>query len=167
MTTDRLISEPGWDDEAPAAVFAVVVRAAELAANGRADAASNVVADAVSESAWLRIAAVRTLAGLLAGPDAAARFDKLRADVHELATATGASDEQARLSLTSIALAEAYERGAIGRCNELTDMAEFPDLDVAYAAAVICGHVVAYLADGHTDAVFAALRRRHGLEGTP
>ena len=160
-------TEPGWDAEAPAAAFAVVVRAAELAAHGHAEAASNVMADAASEPAWLRIAAVRTLAGLLAGPDAATRFDKLRADVHELATATNAPDEQARLSLASIALAEAYERGAIGRCNELTSMAEFPDLDVAYAAAVISGHIVAYLSDGHTDAVFAVLRRRHGLEGAP
>ncbi|CKI51676.1 hypothetical protein LTT02_21875 [Mycolicibacterium smegmatis] len=160
-------TEPGWDDEAPAAVFAVVVRAAELAANGLADAASNVMADSASESAWLRIAAVRTLAGLLAGPDAAVRFDKLRADVHALATATGAPDEQARLSLAAIALAEAYERGAIGRCNELMSMAEFADLDIAHAAAVIAGHVVAYLAGDQSGALFAVLRRRHGLEGAP
>ncbi|MBB2770551.1 UNVERIFIED_ORG: hypothetical protein GGE11_001446 [Mycolicibacterium obuense] len=161
-TVDHL---PDWHAEAPRAVFAVVIRAAEHGAHGRADAASVVMAEADQSAGWLAVAAVRTLAGLLAGPGATARFDRLRADMHELATATGAPDEQARLSLAAIALAEAYERGAIGRCHELTSMSEFAALDIAHAAAVIAGHVVAYVAGDHAAEVFAALRRRHGLEG--
>ena len=61
----------------------------------------------------------------------------LRDDVHAIAAETGAPDEQVRLSLTAIALAQAYERGAIGRCNELVGNSEFPDRDTAHAAAVL------------------------------
>lgn len=156
-----------WHTAAPSDAFAAVIRAAEYAADGRADAASVVMAESPADPVWLAVAAVRTLASLLAGPDAAARFDKLRADVHELATATGAPDEQARLSLAAVALAEAFERCAIGRCDELVSMSEFADVEIAHAAAVIAGHVVAYLAGDQTGAVFAMLRQRHGVDSAP
>ena len=93
-------------------------------------------------------------------------LDKLRADVHALAVETGAPDEQVRLSLAAIALAQAYERGAIGRCQELASSAEFATLDIAHAAATLAGHVIAFLAGTDMAEVFAALRRRHGLRGT-
>jgi hypothetical protein len=83
--------------------------------------------------------------------------------VHSIAAETGAPDGQVRLSLAAIALSEAYERGAIGRCDELVRMSEFTDLDIAHAAAVLAGHVVAYLAGDQTAAVFAAIRSRNGL----
>lgn len=156
-------NQPDWNTGAPRDAFAAVIRAAEHAADGRADAAAVVMAEAPADPAWLRITAVRTLAGLLAGPYATASFDMLRDDVHAIVAETGAPDEQVRLSLTAIALAQAYERGAIGRCNELVGNSEFPDRDTAHAAAVLAGHVVAYLAGDQTAAVFAALRRRNGL----
>lgn len=160
-TTDR---QPDWDVVAPHAAMLAVIDAAEQAAHGRAEAASVVIADAAVSSAWLRVAAVRALAGLLAGPHAGASFDKLRAEAHELAAEVGADDEQVRLALAAIALAEAFERGQIGRCDQLVAVSEFSDLDVAHAASVLAGHVVAFLAGTDMAAVFATLRRQHGGE---
>ena len=158
------MTEPDWDaTEVPHDALAAVIRAAEHAADGRADAASVVMAEASASPAWLRITAVRTLAGLLAGPHATASFDKLRDDVHPIAAETGAPDLQLRLSLAAIALAQAYERGAIGRCIGLVGNSEFSDRDSAHAAAVLAGHVVAYQAGDRTAAVFTALRRPNGL----
>jgi hypothetical protein len=86
-------SHPDWNATVvPHAAFAAVIRAAEHAAYGRGDAASVVIAEASASPAWMRTTAVRTLAGLLAGPDAATRFDKLRDDVlllHLVALLTG------------------------------------------------------------------------------
>ena len=65
------------------------------------------------------VCAVRTLAGLLAGPHASDRFNQLRTDSHALAIETGTPDDQLRLTLMATALAGAYERGAVGRCEQL------------------------------------------------
>jgi hypothetical protein len=158
-------TEPNWSAAAPPEALAAVIAAAEHAAHNRADASSLEMAESSASPAWLRIAAVRSLAGLLAGPNAAAWFDKLRDDAHELAAQIGAPDEQVRLSLAAIALAQAYESGAIGRCVDLVNMSEFSDIDIAYAAAVHAGSVVAYVAGEQTAEVFARLRQRHGVQG--
>ena len=164
MTFDTS-SQPDWNTGAPREAFAVVILAAEHAANGRADAAAAVMADSSAPPAWLRVTAVRSLAGLLAGPNATLWFDKLRTDAHVLAADVGAPDEQVRLSLAAIALAQAYERCALGRCAELVNTSEFSDLDIAHAAAVHAGSVIAYQAGDQTAEVFARLRRHHGIGG--
>lgn len=155
--------QPDWDGTAPAEAMRVVILAAEHAADGRTDLAQAVMADTEVDPAWLRVTAVRSLAGLVAGPRAGEWFDRLRHEAHELAADTGAPDVQVRLSLTSLSLAEAYERGAIGRCIEIGSTAEFADLDLAHAAACVAGFVVAAKAGPDTVLVFAQLRQRAGL----
>ena len=154
---------PDWDAAAPPDIFATVILAAEHAAAHDPATASAVIA-ASSQPTTLMVCAVRTLAGLLAGPHAADRFNQLRTDSHALAVETGAPDDQLRLTLMAIALAEAYERGAVGRCEQLLQAGEFTALDLAHAAAVLSGFTVATLAGDHAAAVFAELRRRHGVQ---
>lgn len=152
-----------WRGRAPDAAMRAVVLAAEHAADKRVDYACLVIADAECDPLWLKMAAVRALAGLLAGPYAAEAFARLQDDTHALAAETGADDETVRLSLAAIAYAQAFERGADGRLAELDRLDEFTDRDVAHAAAVLAGHVVLALAGERTGDAFAALRRAHGL----
>lgn len=154
-----------WEDDAPRGVFAAVVAAAERASMGDAEGASVAIASSTAEPRWLAICAVRALAGLLAGPGAGQDFDKLRTDAHAIAAATRAPDSQVRLCLEAIALAEAYERGAHGRLDELTAILEFTPADIACAAATLAGHVVAYLAGDDAPLLFAAWKLKHGDGG--
>lgn len=154
---------PSWHGRAPDAAMRAVVLAAEHAANEHADLAAIVVADAESDPRWLLIGATRALVGLVAGPRATQAFEKLRDDTHTLAAETGADDENVRLALAAIAYAQAYERGADRRLEELDRTGEFSDRDVAHAAAVLAGHVVLAMAGDRVGEVFGALRRAYGL----
>jgi hypothetical protein len=74
---------------------------------------------------WLAICSVRTLAGLLAGPGAGERFDQLSVGVHALAPQTGADDLVVVANMEVMLCAEAYERGAMLRVDEITRGSQF------------------------------------------
>ena len=155
-------NQPDWNTGAPRDAFAAVIRAAEHAADGRADAAAVVMAEAPADPAWLRITAVR--ASRSAGRSL--RHSILR---HAARRRTRHSCRDRRTRRTGAPEPYRHRTGAGIRArgnragNELVGNSEFLDRDTAHAAAVLAGHVVAYLAGDQTAAVFAALRRRNGL----
>jgi hypothetical protein len=141
-----------------------VLLSSEHAAHGRVDFAAVIMLDADCDARWLKIASVRVLASLVAGPNAGAWWARLREGVHQTGVAeVGAEDERVRLALVAIAYSEAFERGADGRLEELDAIDEFSDRDLAHAAAMHCGHVMRQAAGDQVGELFARLRSKYGL----
>jgi hypothetical protein len=162
MTT--IGTAPHWNRNAPSGAWRDVIRAAEAASRLGGDRAAAIMRQSPQDPRWLAIASVRALAGLLAGPDAREKFDQMRSETLQLAEANGADDLLVTLYLEVIACAEAYERGALLRVDEITRNSQFLPSDCASAAAQFAGQLVACMAGDDAPRVFAALKHRHGIE---
>lgn len=161
MTID---TAPNWNGNPPIGVWRDAIRAAEVASRLDGERAATIMRQSPHDPRWLAIASVRALAGLAAGPEAREKLDQMRCETLQLAEATGADDLLVTLYLEVLACAEAYERGALLRVDEITRDSQFLPSDYAVVAAQFAGQLVACMAGDDAGQVFAALRHKYGVE---
>lgn len=161
------MTEPSWLREPPSPAYAAVLDAAELAARHQPEGARRHLAVAAHETdaRWLANAGVRTLARLVGGPHASAWWRRLREEVNTYTDPAEALTVVANMEV--LAVAEAMERGAFGRVDELTCESQFDPVDYAAISARFVGLIVAHHeVEGicPVSEMLARLRRACGLQ---
>ncbi|CAN5682235.1 hypothetical protein BH10ACT9_BH10ACT9_18110 [soil metagenome] len=162
------MNEPTWLREPPAAAYAAILDAAELCARFSPDSAREQLAARAFEIdvRWLANAAVRALARLVRGPGASVWWARLRQEVNTFTDP--ARQLEVVCALEVLAVAEAVERGAFGRVEEVIRGTQFAPADLAAVAAQYVGLIAAHLEAeqvGDIAETMARLRAACGLSG--
>ena len=147
-----------WSASAPADAYRVVLDAAAQCAHRYSLAARQdlaVAAHRLGEDV-LAVAAVQSLARLLAGHGASAWWARIRAEVNDF---TSPGDAAVVATLETVALAEAVERGAYGRAAEVADGSELQPADHAAVACQLLGMIAAHIQDCGSATVAVTLER--------
>lgn len=158
-------NQPNWLREPPPAAYAALIDAARHYAYQQPDQAHHVLASSGVDVRWLAGAGVRALARMVAGPQASAWWEKLRGEINNFSDPARSLDVAANLEI--IAVAEAFERGALRRVTEIAAMTDCTPDDYVFISARHIGNMAAHAEQRgvcSVDEMMQRLRRACGLE---
>jgi hypothetical protein len=142
---------------------AVVIDAAEMIVFDGIESAQQILFKSPVQPQVLARAALNILAGIMGGDGAAARFDEMRSEAHQVALRVGAHDHQVRLSLEIASAAQAIDQGDMELANSIAKQSEFTAYDYAYAATSWIALVIrGWIGQARAQGFLQSMRREYG-----